>query len=63
VAPCANDVLELRRREAPVLGVKRDERVIGLVSLGPHIALLEYFHDLHHKLGVLAAIEALQNLR
>ena len=56
----ANDVLELRRRQASVLGVKRDDQVIGLVALGPHIALLEHFHDLDRKLGVFSPIEALQ---
>ncbi len=55
----ADDVLELRRREASVLGVKRDDQVIGLVALGPHVAFLEQFHDVDRKLGVLPPIEAL----
>ena len=56
----ADDVLQLRWRQASVLGVKRDDQVIGLVALGPHIAFLEHFHDLDRKLGVFSPIEALQ---
>ena len=55
----ANDILELRRAQAPVLWVKRDDEMIRLASLGPQIAFLEQLHDGNRKLGVLASIEAL----
>ena len=53
----AHDVLKLGGRQASILRMERDDEMVGPVFLGPHIALLEQLHDLHRKLGILAAMK------
>ena len=54
----ADNALEFRRAQAPVLRVKRDDEMVGLVALRPQIAFLQQLHDVDGKLSVLTAIEA-----
>jgi len=54
----AHDVLQLGGCQAPVLWMERDDEMVGPISLGSHIALLEQLHDLHRQLGILASMKA-----
>jgi hypothetical protein len=56
----AHDILKLFRGQPSVLWVKRDHEVVGLLSLGPHVALLEQLHDLDRQVSVLPTVESIE---
>ena len=53
----ANHLLELRRGQASVLWVKRNDQMVCLASLGPLIAFLEQLHHVDRKPSVFRTIE------
>ena len=56
----AHEVLKLLRRQARVFWVKRNHEMVGLLSLRPHVALLEQLHDLDRQVSVLPTVEAIE---
>ena len=52
--------LELALFERTVVGVKRDDQMVGLVTLSPGVPALVGFDDLDCRVGVLGSVDAFE---